>query len=130
MKILVVDDDRGFLSVLSKLLSSKGYEVSSAEEGKQARELLDVEQFDLIISDVYMPTLDGAWFHSYVREFSDIPEVPFVFMSAQDDDYTRNLIINPTMDFFIVKSLPPDGFVKKLESTLKKFEASAVNVKR
>lgn len=119
MKILVVDDDTNYLGLLSNLLRERGHEVFLAEEGKQARELLDVEQVDLIISDVVMPTLDGVWFHSYVREFSNVPEVPFVFMSGRTDDYTRNLVINPSLDLSLSKMLPPEKLMIQIEGFTK-----------
>ena len=115
MKILVVDDDKGFLAVLTKILSSKGYVVSSAEEGKQARELLDVEQFDLIISDVFMPTLDGTRFHSYVMEFTDFGNIPFIFISGFDDEHTRKVVVDSKIDFFVSKTAPVETIVKLIE---------------
>lgn len=119
MRILVVDDDRNYLGLFSNLLRERGHEVLMAEEGKQARELLDVEQVDLIISDVVMPTLDGVWFHSYVREFSNVPEVPFVFVSGRNDDATRNLVINPNLDLFLSKMLPPEKLMGQIEGFTK-----------
>jgi DNA-binding response OmpR family regulator len=119
MKILVVDDDTNYLGLLSNLLRERGHEVFLAEEGKAARELLDVEQVDLIISDVVMPTLDGVWFHSYVREFSNAPEVPFVFVSGRNDEYARNLVINPRLDLSLSKMLPPEKLMKQIEGFTK-----------
>ncbi len=129
MRILLVDDDRSYLGLLSKLLRTRGHEVFCAEEGKEARELLDIEQIDLIISDVYMPTLDGVWFQSYVREFSTIPDVPFIFISGSDDDHTRNLIVNPSLDYFLSKGLPPEKLVAQIEGFVKKSMVDAARAK-
>lgn len=130
MKILLVDDDRNYLSLLSKLLRNRGHEVYCAEEGKEARELLDVEQVELIISDVYMPTLDGVWFQSYVREFSTVPDVPFIFISGSTDDSTRNLIVDPGLDLFLSKGLAPEKLVKEIEGFVKKSAVAAAQAKR
>jgi DNA-binding response OmpR family regulator len=130
MKILVVDDDRNYLGLFSSLLRNRGHVVVPAQEGKEARELLDVEQIDLIISDVYMPTLDGVWFHSYVREFSNRPDIPFIFISGSDDEYTRDLIIDPSLDLSLSKTLTPDVLVNRIESFVAKLPVSATHPKR
>ena len=106
MKILLVDDEQGYLNVMGDILRQHGHEVVLAEDGKQAREALDMERVDLIISDVFMPTLDGVRFHSYVREFTDAHELPFVFVSGYDDENTRTLVKDPQKDFFFSKSTP------------------------
>ncbi len=116
MKILLVDDEQGFLDVMGDILRDHGHEVILAENGKQARESLEVENVDLIISDIFMPTLDGARFHSYVREFSGAHEVPFVFVSGYDDENTRSLILDPKKDFFFSKTTPPQIIVTFIDS--------------
>ncbi len=106
MRILLVDDEEGFLSLMSDLLSFAGYTVVSASDGKMARELIQAEKIDLIISDLQMPTLDGARFHSYVRDFSNSSDVPFVFISGLPDAGGRDLLADPARDFFVRKDAP------------------------
>jgi DNA-binding response OmpR family regulator len=115
MRILLVDDDRRYLEMLSSLLQSRGHKVFPAEEGKEARELLEAEQVDLIISDVVMPTLDGVWFHSYVREFSNLPDVPFIFISGNDKSLLSELVIQPDKDLSLSKALGPEALVNRIE---------------
>ena len=115
MRILVVDDNKGFLDVMAQLLRDYGYEVFVAEDGKQAREFLEIEKVDLIISDVFMPTLDGTRFHSYVREFTDARDVPFIFISGYDDEQTRNVVVNSEIDFFFSKTTPVETIVDLIE---------------
>jgi CheY-like chemotaxis protein len=115
MRILVVDDNKGFLDVMAQLLRDYEYEVFVAEDGKQAREFLEIEKVDLIISDVFMPTLDGVRFHSYVREFTDAHDVPFIFISGYDDEQTRNVVVNSDIDFFFSKTTPVETIVDLIE---------------
>jgi CheY-like chemotaxis protein len=115
MRILLVDDEKGFLNVMGEVLRDCGYEILPAEDGKQARELLEMEKVDLIISDVFMPTLDGVRFHSYVREFTDVPDIPFIFVSGYDDEHTRNLVVNSEVDFFFPKTTPVDTIIALIE---------------
>ncbi len=115
MRILLVDDDDMYLSFITELLKEQGYEVSEATDGKQARERLESDVIDLIISDIFMPTLDGVLFHSYVREFSNRPEVPFVFVSGIDDPQTRGAVLNPGLDYFVSKSAPIADLLRCVE---------------
>jgi DNA-binding response OmpR family regulator len=115
MKVLLVDDEPGFLGVMGDLLKQIGCTVFQAGDGKQAREFLEQESVDLVISDVFMPTLDGVRFHSYVRDFSENPEVPFIFMSGYDDEQTRNLVVDPRLDFFFSKTAPIEDVLEHVK---------------
>jgi two-component system OmpR family response regulator len=115
MRILLVDDEESFLSVMGRVLREHGYEVVLAEDGKKAREALDGEKIDLIISDVFMPTLDGVRFHSYVREFTDAKDVPFIFISGYDDEHTRGLAKDSPRDYFVSKTTPLEDIVALIE---------------
>ncbi|MGA9119231.1 MAG: response regulator [Bacteroidota bacterium] len=116
MRILLVDDEEGFLGIMGDVLRDAGHSITIAQDGKAARELLEVEKVDAVISDVFMPTLDGARFHSYVREFSRNADVPFIFISGFDDDRTRSLVVDPARDYFFSKTTPVDTILQLLES--------------
>jgi CheY-like chemotaxis protein len=115
MRILVVDDNKGFLDVLGDVLRSFGYHILVAEDGKQAREALETERVDLIISDVFMPTLDGNRFHSYVREFLGATDIPFIFYSGYRSEETEEIVNNSNLDFFMSKSSPVEEIVELIE---------------
>jgi len=115
MRILVVDDNKDFLDVMAQLLRDYGYQVVGAEDGMQASEFLDIDKLDLIISDVFMPTLNGAKFHNYVREFTEEHDVPFIFISAYDHEHTRSLVVNSDIDFFLSKATPFETIVDLIE---------------
>ena len=132
MRILVVDDNKGFLNVMGDLLRDYGYEVFLAEDGKQAREFLEDEKVDLIISDVFMPTLDGARFHSYVREFTDSSTIPFIFISGFDDEHTRKVVVDSKIDFFVSKTAPVEtivSLIEKIKSDLQRQSSVAKTIK-
>jgi two-component system sensor histidine kinase/response regulator len=116
MRILLVDDEKGFLNVMGDVLREYGHEVLFAENGKQGREVLESEKVDLIICDVFMPTLNGVRFHSYVRDFTDDNDVPFIFMSGYDDENTRKLVVDPKVDFFFSKTTPIENVVAFIET--------------
>lgn len=58
-KVLIIDDEEDIRSVLKDMLNMSGYEVDSAENGKQAKEFYDKTDYDAIITDIIMPEQDG-----------------------------------------------------------------------
>jgi CheY-like chemotaxis protein len=115
MRILIADDNEDFLKVIEELLKGHGHTPLLARDGKQAREFLEEEKVDAIISDVFMPTLDGVRFHSYVREFLGYRDIPFIFMSGYDDSYTQSAIEDSSLDFFVSKMTPVREVIALLE---------------
>ncbi len=115
MRILLVDDEEGFLNIMEGVLNEQGYEVVRAQDGKEAREALEGEKIDLIISDVFMPTLDGVRFHSFVREFTDAKDVPFIFISGYDDEHTRGLAADSPNDYFLGKTTPIEDIIALID---------------
>lgn len=130
MKILVVDDNKGFLDVMGEFLKENGDEVILAEDGKQAREVLEERKVDLIISDVFMPNLDGSRFHSYVREFTDLANVPFIFISGYDDEHTRKVVVDSTIDFFVSKTAPVETILALVERIKRDLRLKTVGAER
>ena len=80
-QILVVDDEQSMLEFLEYVLKKEGYAVSTVQESEKALGLLSEKSgFDLIISDLRMPGLDGLGLLKASREID--PEIPFIFMTA------------------------------------------------
>ncbi len=79
-RILVVDDNPSLLSALGRILESFGHSVILAGDGQEALGMLGTGPLDLVITDVYMPDMDGIEFLVHLREHC--PEVPVVAMSG------------------------------------------------
>ncbi len=60
IKVLLVDDEKGIRFLLSEALSHQGFEVSEAKDGQESLEKLAENRFDLVITDINMPRLDGV----------------------------------------------------------------------
>jgi len=67
-KILVVDDETGIRCLLSELLASKGFAVTMAKDGQDSLDLLGETDFDLVITDIHMPRLDGIEMLRHMQE--------------------------------------------------------------
>ncbi|MBI5183014.1 MAG: sigma-54-dependent Fis family transcriptional regulator [Nitrospinae bacterium] len=79
-KILVVDDEKGMREFLSIMLKKEGYEVISAEGGGEAIDLIKDDSFDLVITDIKMPRLDGLTVLNAIKEIE--PHTPVIMITA------------------------------------------------
>jgi DNA-binding response OmpR family regulator len=83
MKILIVDDDKLMLEVLSHYLEAEGYGILVAEDGFQALEIIQKEKIDLIISDIMMPNISGLGLLNLLKQFY-FNNIPIILISSLD----------------------------------------------
>ena len=106
MTILVVDDEPAYRLVLRTVLKDAGHDVVLAENGEDALKKLKENKIDLVISDIYMPLMDGIRFHKEVRALPEFATLPFLFVSAFDDQHTLEAVKDPRYDGFLRKARP------------------------
>ena len=83
-KILIVDDNDCIRDFLTILLSRKGYRCESAVNGREAMDKVAQSQFDVVITDVHMPEMDGI---TLTRELTlRFPDLPVMIMTGQPED--------------------------------------------
>jgi two-component system cell cycle response regulator CpdR len=92
-RILVVDDEPWSLEFISRFLRKEGYEVTEASDGAEAVELIKNSRFDLVLSDVRMPRLDGVALAMHIR--SRVPTIPIILMTGVPFDLTEKLGYHP-----------------------------------
>ena len=98
-KILVIDDDKLVLMTLKRLLAKEGYKIITAMSGAAALKHIETEQFDLILSDIKMPEMDGVETIRRIREYLSqhgktlIPEI-FITAYAKEDVFRKSLALN------------------------------------
>ena len=85
-KILIVDDSPSVLAVLEDMLDELGYEAATATNGKQACQLLETNRYDLIITDLTMPVMDGIVFAQTAKQMPNCKFVPIVMLSSEEDE--------------------------------------------
>ena len=88
-KILVVDDNNVLLTVISKMLSLLGYEVSSADSGENGLNVFRKSNFDIVLSDYDMPGMDGVAFACSVKECSPLTPVVIMTGSGRESVFSR-----------------------------------------
>lgn len=117
-KILVVDDDKALNALVTSYLSENGYEAVSCYDGTEALALMDKEQFDMIISDVMMPEMDGFVLAKKIRE-SD-KKIPILFMTALDDKPSKQLGYKLGVDDYVVKPFDCDLLMLRVGALLRR----------
>ncbi len=106
MTILVVDDEPEFRIIMRSVLRAEGMDVILAEHGQEALEKLKETKFDLVITDIYMPVMDGIKLHRAVRAMPEFEKLPFLFVSAYDDQHTVEAVKDPRYEGFFRKAKP------------------------
>lgn len=122
MKILLVDNDPVYLSLMAEVLRLHDYQIVTAPDGEAALEALKAEPVDLIISDISMPKMNGINFHKHVRADERFKHVPFAWNSGYRELREIVDIENPTMDFKFDKALPVPSLLYFIAGIKKRLE--------
>ncbi|WP_026914671.1 hybrid sensor histidine kinase/response regulator [Christiangramia portivictoriae] len=85
LKALVVDDEPGQLSLTVELSKSMGFEIDTAANGKIALEKINEKEYDLILTDIQMPVLDGFELIKRIRSTDEIMHLPVIALSGRTD---------------------------------------------
>jgi CheY-like chemotaxis protein len=106
--VMIVEDNDDSLFMLKSVLSRKGYRVVEAWDGKQAIELAETEDLDLILLDLQLPRLNGLGVIHRMRQNSRLQNVPVVIITGQDPEKYRSNAIAEGCDDFLVKPIDFD----------------------
>lgn len=117
--ILLVDDDANLSTVLADYLRSKGYAVEIVINGKEALELLSIKHYDLVISDIVMPKMNGFELLKVLRP--QHTDMPVIMLSAKNDrdDIIRAYELG--CDDYMTKPFSMDILICKIEAVLRRY---------
>ena len=119
MKILIVDDDKNISQILFIALKEEGYEVKIVNDGKEARQVISLERFDLIILDIMMPEIDGFSLCKYAREFT---YAPIIFVSCLDDEQSLITALSLGGDDYVKKPFSISEVTMRVKTHLRRLE--------
>jgi two-component system chemotaxis sensor kinase CheA len=104
-RVLVVDDSVTTRQLERAILTSAGYEVATASDGQQAFEIISAsEPFDLVVSDIEMPRMDGFQLVARLRASERTRRMPIVLVTALADDADRRRALELGADAYVIKS--------------------------
>ena len=116
--ILICDDDRDIVAALKIYLSSEGYTIFEAYNGKQALEAVRQHDIQLILMDVMMPELDGIAATAALRQESN---VPIILLTAKSEGSDKVLGLNMGADDYITKPFDPMEVIARVKSQLRRY---------
>ncbi len=111
-KLLILEDDTLLNKALTTFLKKNGHEVISCHNATEAYDVLYSNIFDLIISDIMMPDIDGLEFLETIRENDS--EIPIIFVTAKEDFKTKQQGYRLGVDDYLVKPVDFDELELKI----------------
>ncbi|MCR4733418.1 MAG: response regulator transcription factor [Treponema sp.] len=118
IKILVVEDDADLNLTVCAFLRRNGYEVTGCQLANDAYNAMYNTLFDLIISDVMMPQIDGFEFAETVRKIN--ATIPIIFMTARDDFTSKQKGFAAGIDDYLVKPVDLDELLLRISAILRR----------
>ncbi|MBO5049418.1 MAG: response regulator transcription factor [Oscillospiraceae bacterium] len=117
-KILVVEDDQELNKTVCSFLNSSGYEATGCLNANDGYDAMYENIFDLIVSDIMMPGVDGFEFARNVRQLNE--EIPILFMTARDDIASKQRGFRIGVDDYMVKPIDLDELFLRIGALLRR----------
>lgn len=117
-RILVVEDDISLNRIVCVHLNDSGYEATGCHNAEEAYEAMYHTVFDLIISDIMMPGIDGYEFARTVRSVNR--DIPIIFMTAKDDFASKQKGFGEGIDDYMVKPVDLKELVLRVAALLRR----------
>lgn len=116
--ILVVDDEPSISTLLQFNLKQAGYNVISADDGKQALEIALQQKLDLIILDLMLPGMDGMDVCKHLRQ--EKVNVPIIMLTAKDEEFDKILGLELGADDYMTKPFSPREVIARVKAILRR----------
>lgn len=114
--ILVADDEEALRVFLARALSLRGHKVATAEDGAEALALLGKERFDLLLSDIMMPVMDGITLA--LNASRDHPSLPIIMMTGYVAEKERAEALDDLVHTIVSKPFSMDDICAQVEEAL------------
>jgi two-component system alkaline phosphatase synthesis response regulator PhoP len=119
-KILVIDDQAFFTTMLKNLLEQQGYQVVAAGGGQQGLDQARKEQPDVVLLDIKMPGMDGFQVCQQMKKDAALKHIPVIILTATDDAKLNEKAFAAGADITALKNLPGDRLINILKFALGK----------
>ncbi|ENA1797100.1 response regulator transcription factor [Flavobacterium psychrophilum] len=122
IRILLVDDEPDVLEIVGYNLSQEGYQIFTAENGKEAVQKAKKHNPHLIIMDVMMSEMDGMEACEIIRKVPELNNVIITFLTARNEDYSQVAGFDAGADDYIAKPIKPKLLVSKVKALLRRIK--------
>jgi two-component system KDP operon response regulator KdpE len=120
-RVLVVDDEPQITRVLKTVLSSQGYQVRTAAEGESALASFTEWHPELVITDLYMPRMDGV---ELCRRIRAVSSVPIIVLSVKGEERTKVEALDSGADDYVTKPFGTDELLARVRAALRRSGSS------
>jgi len=119
-RVLVVDDEPQITRVLRTVLTSQGYQVRTASEGEAAMSSFNEWRPELVITDLYMPHMDGV---ELCRRIRAVSNVPIIVLSVKGEERTKVEALDSGADDYVTKPFGMDELLARVRAALRRGSA-------
>ncbi|TES92349.1 MAG: response regulator [Candidatus Cloacimonadota bacterium] len=119
-KVLIIDDEKDILELVSIILSESDISVYRAEDGLSGLEIAREEKPDLILLDIMMPEIDGWEVLKMLKVDEETKDIPVAMLTCKTETRDKVLGIQEGAIDYITKPFAPDGLLTKVEEILTK----------
>ena len=126
MKILVVEDERDLNRIITKHLKKNNYSVDSCFDGQEALDFISYSEYDLIITDIMMPNVDGYEFIDKLRANKN--NTPVIMLTAKDTLEDKIVGLDSGADDYIVKPFEFDELLARIRVLMRRNYGLATNI--
>lgn len=116
MRVLAIDDNRANLDLMLYLLGAFGHEAVGVSDGATGYESARDGEFDLVLTDILMPGIDGYEFARRLKSDARLASTPLIAVTALAMAADRERILAAGFDGYITKPIEPQTFVAQIES--------------
>ena len=122
--VLLVDDSKTILDLLSMNLRHQGFDVITALDGMDGLKKLDQHPVDLVITDINMPRMDGISFISSMRQNQAWADIPVIVLSTEKGTQDRRQAAKAGADLYLSKPIKPNELGKQANKLLQNKSSS------
>ena len=119
--ILVVEDERDILNLISYNLKKEGYVVSGASSGEEAVRSLSEEKPDLVILDLMLPGIDGLEICKLMKRDEKLKTIPVIMLTAKTEDTDIVAGLEVGADDYVTKPFSPKVLIARVRAVLRRF---------
>ncbi|WP_413308330.1 response regulator transcription factor [Bacillus sp. 1P10SD] len=117
-KVLVVDDEQSIVTLLQYNLEQAGFEVLTAMDGQEGKEIAETESPDIIVLDLMLPKLDGMEVCKQLRQKNIM--IPILMLTAKDDELDKIIGLELGADDYMVKPFSPREVIARVKAILRR----------
>ena len=118
IKILVAEDDKDLNRFVCSSLRNDGYDITSCHDGEEALNITERVKFDMVLTDIMMPRMDGFELAKNIRSFDK--DIPIIFMTAKDDKPSKMFGYSIGIDDYVTKPFDMDVLLLKISAILRR----------